>query len=473
VLAALSKAGPWLRNAGWALGVTGALLAIPAAPAPAETLSLSPAEAILTAQAAYQAGHFELSNRIAHALLLVDSHDPHVLLLLAATEPKLGRPKSGLSYGKRAWAEARQRDAPDAFRWEIARNTAKAAYTSDQLALAQFWLRRSLDVAPQDEAKRISARDLQDVRAQSPLRWRLGLTAGPSDNLNGGATDLVFRIDDTVVGSLGTGAVAIGGLRGRLSFGADYALASGSGGQTIFGMTGDVLLHKIDGSDRTKAGSLRSKDLNQTKLGFSLRRDIAEGPGGVPVGVSLRAEGNWVGGRWAGPSIGVSGAVRAVKGERGSLWLATGAERRWTAKGDLPQDVLQLTGNGVLSLTGDQTLSFALSLERAVSDRPNAEYDAVTLSLGYDPAFELGPARLDFMLRLGHRQYEKFTLGFAEVTRGRSDFSYAVGVNLTLDDWDVMGFAPVVSVDLGRTRSNVSRYETRTHGINFSFRQLF
>jgi hypothetical protein len=46
-------------------------------------------------------------------------------------------------------------------------------------------------------------------------------------------------------------------------------------------------------------------------------------------------------------------------------------------------------------------------------------------------------------------------------------------MDVTLPDWGVMCFAPVVSIDLGRTDSNVSRYQTKTRSISLGLTQVF
>ena len=74
------------------------------APAPvrAEVLSLTPDEALMTARAAYLAGDVAVAGHIARALATVEPDNPRVHLLLAATEPKLGRANAGLIAGRMA-----------------------------------------------------------------------------------------------------------------------------------------------------------------------------------------------------------------------------------------------------------------------------------------------------------------------------------------------------------------------------------
>ena len=97
------------------------------APARAEVLSLTPDEALMTARAAYLAGDVAVAGHIARALAAVEPDNPRVHLLLAATELKLGRADAGLIAGRTAWKLAPRGPDNQPLRYEIARNTAKAA----------------------------------------------------------------------------------------------------------------------------------------------------------------------------------------------------------------------------------------------------------------------------------------------------------------------------------------------------------
>lgn len=441
----------------------------------AQTLRLLPDEALLTAQAAFSAGEFEAANRIARALAGIGNRDPRVQLILSATETRLGRPTAGIAAGRTGWTYARQAGAPPALRYEIARNTAKAAFEAGRPLVAQYWLRRSLDVAPDDAAAERSGRDLAHVRDTNPWRWSFGLEAGPSDNLNGGAEDPVFRIGDFVVGTLGDGAEALSGYRVNLRVAGQRLLPGNGSAQTVLTFGAETVRNRIDSASKAKAGSVTSRDLDRTRLSVGVRRDILVGPARRLFSLSGTASQSWAGGEIYGRDVQLAAQITLAQGSGGSLWLALDAERGWEGADDRQVDVGSITLLGETSIRdGKGRLNLGLKVERARSDDENSTYNAAQFSLGVDPGWTIGPASVSFTANAGVRDYDAFALfGSVFVTGGRQDTSWGAGVDFTFDDWGLLGFAPVLSLRHGSTFSNVSRYETSTTGISIGVSSVF
>lgn len=441
----------------------------------AQTLRLQPDEALLTAQAAFAAGQNEVANRIARALDGIGLQDARVQLILSATETRLGRPAAGIAAGRDGWQVARQTGAPPALRHEIARNTAKAAFDAGRPLVAQYWLRRSLDVAPDAAAAAQSGRDLAMVRDSNPWRLAFAAEAGPSDNLNGGAEDTVFRIGDFVIGTLGDGAAALSGFRVNLRASAQRVFPGDARRQTVLTLATEAVRNRIDAASRDRAGSVTSRDLDRSRLSVGLRRDMIVGEAGRLFSLSADAGQNWTGGDIYGRDLRLAAQYTLLQGARGSLWIAADAERGWEGSDDLRVDVRSLSLVGETALRdGQGRLSLGLRLQSARADDVNSTFDAAQLSLGADPGWKIGPASVSFSASAGMRDYEMFALfGRVFVTGGRQDRSWGAGMDLTFDDWGLMGFAPVLSLRHGRTTSNVSRYETSTTGISIGIASVF
>lgn len=451
------------------------LAAAAALPVEAETLRLRTDEAVLTAQAAFAAGQFDLANRIARALIAGGLRDPRVQLLLAATETRLGRPVQGMAAGRQGWRLARDSGASPALRYEIARNIAKSAFDAGRPLVAQYWLRRSLDVAPDDAAAQRSGRDLAHVRDRNPLRWSFALEAGPSDNLNGGAEDPVFRIGDFVIGTLGDGAVALSGFRVNLRVAGQRVFPGNARAQTVLTFAAETVRNRIDDASQANAGRVTSRDLDRSRLSVGLRRDLLLGKGSLPFSLSADVGQSWAGGGVYGRDLRIAAQYTVLQGRRGSLWVAAHAERGWEGADDLRVDVNALTVLGEHAIrNGKGSLSLGLTLEAARSTDVNSTFDAAHLSLGIDPGWTIGPAAVSFEAVLGTRDYDDFALfGSVFVTGGRNDRSFGLTMDLEFTDWGVMGFAPVLSLRHGQTRSNVSRYETSTTGISIGISSVF
>ena len=82
-------------------------------------------------------------------------------------------------------------------------------------------------------------------------------------------------------------------------------------------------------------------------------------------------------------------------------------------------------------------------------------------------------AAVSFGATAGLRDYDSFTLGFANVTGGREDKSLGLLMYLSFEDLSVMGFAPVLSLRHGKTQSNISRYQTTTTGVSLGISSVF
>jgi hypothetical protein len=466
--------GSALSRAGRGFAALAVAAVLNACPAQAEVLRLTPDEALMTARAAYLAGEADVAVHIARALAAAQPNNPWVHLLLAAAEPKVGRADAGLEAGRKAWKLAGRGKSERPLRYEIARNTARAALDAGKPLLAQLWLRRSLDVAPDDATLSASGKDLAVVRNRTPWRLSFDMEAGPSDNLNGGAESSVFRIGDYVIGNLSNGAEAVSGSRVSLRFKAERALPGSAKAQTVLTFSAETTRNHIDAASRVKAGGLTSHDLDRSRLAIGARRDLLVGEKGVPLSLSVEAGKTWAAGSAVGPSLtfALQGAV--FRSAQGSIWLGGSLERDWDSTSHASSDLVSLSIVGERQF-GKTQASVALGLEKALTDHENSTYDAANVSLQIRPEWQLGGARVDMGISAGMRDYDAFTLigGAVAVTGGRQDASVGVSLDLTFDDLGVMGFAPVLSLRHGKTRSNVSRYETTTSGVSIGISSVF
>ncbi len=464
-----------LRNGVLALCLSfGATLGV-TSPAPAEVVNLTPDEALLTAREAYRVGNYAVANHLARALLLALPDDPRVHLLLAVTEPKMGRAEAGLKAGRKAWQLGRNGAAPDELRYEIARNTAKAALDANRPMLAQFWLRKSIDVAPDEALKQASGRDLGFVRNRTPWRLNFDMEAGPSDNLNGGADSSVFQIGGVVFGNLSNGAEALSGSVASFRLRAERALPGSDRAQTVLSFSADTVRNRIDTASRAAAGTVTSRDLDRSRLSFGLRRDMAVGDKAKPLSLSAEVGHSWAGGEPVGPSLTLAAQGALARGEAGTLWLLGSVERSWDGGNPSGSDLFALTLTGQRALGPKGQMSLGVTVEGARSGFANSTYDAARLALQVDPGWQLGGVGIRFGANASLRDYERFLLigNSVAVRGGRQDRSVGLSMDLSFDNLGVMGFAPVLSLRHSDTKSNVSRYETKTTGISIGISSVF
>jgi hypothetical protein len=77
-----------------------------------------------------------------------------------------------------------------------------------------------------------------------------------------------------------------------------------------------------------------------------------------------------------------------------------------------------------------------------------------------DPGLDLGPVQARFGMGVSFRDYEAYSLGFANVTKGRTDRGLWLRAGLGLDDVKVGGMVPTLSLMRQMSWSNISKYET-------------
>lgn len=458
-----------IRTAGFALAV---LLSWNRSDAQAEVLNLTRNQALMVASQAFASGDLVLANVIARRLLEGDPKDVQALMVLAATEPGLGNPKLGRAMGRKAWAASRGR--PDELRYSIARLTSKAAFVEGRPAIAQYWLRRALDVAPDTAAESQTGRDLQQIRARTPLRWKLDLQVTPSSNINGGSDVGLLIVDQHIIGTLGGWSEARSGMRTTAEAELLYALPAHATGQNILGLRAIVASYSLSSAAQAAAPELDASVLNRTTVEALIRRDQNRPGSKMPLSMTLTLGQSWQGGYILGPHIRGDARTALVLGKDASLWLGGSLERQWQRGGLGVSDAvqLQLTGSKAVSSLAGQ-LNLSLGATAAQADFVNSTYNAVDLRVGYAPDAAVGTAQIAVALNAGWRGYDRYSLGFAEVTKGRTDQTWGVTLDMTLPKLSVMGFAPDLTLTHQVTSSNISRYSGSQTSVALGIRSNF
>jgi hypothetical protein len=121
---------------------------------------------------------------------------------------------------------------------------------------------------------------------------------------------------------------------------------------------------------------------------------------------------------------------------------------------------------------GDR-IGFSVGATLVASDSNNSTWRGLDLGLSYQVKAPVAGAQLSLSLGLDYRDYDAFDLGLYMAPGGRQDQGISAGITAVLPQVQYMGFAPVLSLDLARRTSNVSRYDSRDLGLGLSFRSAF
>lgn len=432
-------------------------------------LTLTLPEAHALTQQAYAAGDLALAHALALRLLEADPEDARALLVIAATAPALGQPRTGRLAGKRAWAAARE--AP-LLRYEIARFTARAALDEGRPDAAQFWLRRAVDVAPDAASTARTARDFGDIRKGRRLSYQLDLSVTPSSNLNDGASGDALTVNGTLpLGGLSGSAQALDGLRAATSAQLAWRASEGPGHRLLLGARLYATANRLSRDAQAQAPDLSASDLNLLTAEGLAVLDLAAAPLPRPVQLTFGSGRTWYGGEALGDHLRAEVSYPLIEGPQGQVRLALGAERQWREDGEVDAGTLRI--EAVQALRGGARAGFALALRDVQGDAVNTEYTGLSAEATISPAGAVGPARLRLSAGVGTRDYPFYALGLLGVTDGREDIYASVSLEASFPDLARFGYMPTLTLTAEETWSNISRFDTRTLGATFGFSSQF
>jgi hypothetical protein len=450
--------------------------------AAAETVSLSRDQAIAVARRAWLGGDVALAYAIASKIAAADPTDVEALLLVSACNEVLGRSEQSFQIGRQAWTAARAAGRPEGLRFEIAVQTARAAFAAERPRQAAFWLGRAVDLAPDPARQAATQRDLAQVKSQIPLTFSGSLQISPTDNLNNGATVGLLIVEDTVIGLLSGWSVAREGVVTTAQVGAEYNLGVTRSGlaRSSLGIDLSGTFHQLSAAEALANPSLDGSQLDLVRGAIRLSQDrlLQFGPSGeLPIQVSLEASQSWYAGEPYAPSLRAEATVQ-VSGPDAPMQFAlqTVIERQWQDAPSHEVDGLRLYLNGQRGLDlpwGEGKLRLAIGASFLRSDFANTTYDMLDASVSLDPGVKIGKVQSQFSLGASWRHHDEFSLFFANATKGRTDRGLSQRVSFSLDDVTVLGLTPTLTVQRQMSWSNISKYETEATSVYFGFAREF
>jgi len=453
-----------LQGAALALGLLGA------GAAAAETLSLPVPAARGLARDAFRAGEFQLANQLANALLQARPGDTAALLLLAATEPLLGRPEAGRKAGRAAW---RSTDV-EGLKHEAAFYTARAALFEGRYTAAQIWLRRAYETT-EDAAKRDSiALDYQRLRAVNPWTSSLSFSISPSSNLNGGSSyDLLLIEDLPIYGFLSGSAQALSGTTATVEASLGYKVFRSRTQETVLGFTGLHSFNTLSSEAKQIAPDSTGSDFNQALVEISLEHRWATAPAPLPDSYALSAGKRFFGGEALDDYARLALQRDYSLSDTMGLRLGTTVEQHWSQSGSADTLGVELSAQLATELPWGDALSFGLSGSEAYSDSDNQSYTGWQAIVAYEIAEPVGPVALTLSLGYEVSDYPVYSIGIFEVPGGRRDEELSAALDMRFPTVSIMGFEPVLTVSGAWSNSNVSRFEGETLGLSLGFRSAF
>ncbi len=462
-----------------------ALWAAPAANAQQKTeLSLPQARAV--AIAALQEGRPQLAYSLSKEMLKANPRDAAAYIVIARAleqmrNPKLGRRAAGYAF--------RYAQSPND-RFLAAQMAANLSHQAKQFGYAQYWLRRSIDSAPDQRLRQQTINDFRRVSRENPLRYNIQFSVAPSDNVNSG-TDNDYSTADGLTGAGVisddgqplSGVVVKGGLTGS------YRLHLSKTTETRFTaklQTRQVFLssaarQKLLSSPFPSVQNKTGRDFSSTTLEMGIAHSFALGqsadrPKGNGFGrVSFSIGQQWYAqdpySRYA--TLGIERGITLAQGR--SLKFGAAYTRR-VYDDPFPSDRVELRVDYAHAFDNGAQLGTGVLFARTRADGNNRDNDTANVYVTYRPAKRIGPAKATFTLAAVQSDYPTYLLlnPFpTPVPGGRSDQTLYGAAAFQFDQFEFAGFSPELLVSTRRTTSNVSRFDTSELTLSIGIKSSF
>ncbi|WP_157772694.1 surface lipoprotein assembly modifier [Pseudoponticoccus marisrubri] len=453
------------RRSAARLALIAALAAPPPAAATGEETRLSLSEARGAAARLLHEGRAASALVLADGVLLGDPDDVQGLLLRSRALRDMGRPDDALEAAQAAWQQAGTgRD-----RFFTAMVLAQAQASGGNKAVAQYWLRRAAQIAPDDRLRAVAVRDFRHVRRITPWRLSVDLTFQPSDNINGAPKTNTFTFAGLPF--VNPTAVPVSGLR----YGADvdyvYRVGLDKSSRLNLGVGLEVERVRLSSSAKRKLPGLRASDFREDALSLSLGYERRGGEGRWLGAAELSVTRRWVAGELLSDALRLQLSHDRVLAPRWEMGARLAGERdhrhdlaaRSSTSTELGFDLTHRFDHGALrlDLMGAETRSDSRSIAR----------DTRRVALAYALA-----RPVKGMLPRVVASYEEVDFDLAPAsfwTEPRRDREYGLALDVLLPGLDYYGFAPEIGVSWSDRRSNYSLYETEGTDLRLGLRSVF
>lgn len=436
-----------------------------AAPAAAQPVRMSVDEARDAAALALQSGQAELALVLADGVLLGKPDDVSALMMKSRALNDLGRADEAASTARAAFAAAE--DGRD--RFFSALLMAQARIKGGRHGVAQLWLRRAAQIAPDDDLRDVAVRDFRQLRRITPWRLSLNASVEPSDNLNGAPKTNSFTFGGLPF--VNPSAVPLSGQ--RFVLGADYLyrLPLDDSRRLNLGAGFEVQRVRFSEEARRKVPGIDNADYRQDSLKLSLGYEMRAPDGSWLAASQASVARHWLGGRLFADAARLDLQYgRALTDDLvGSVRLGIERERRHDAA---VRDAL--TREMGLSLT-HRFAGAALTLDLSLADTESESAlvaretgrAALSLALGKPVRAMLPRATLAWE----RADFDQGPTSFW--TDPRQDREWSLSVDVLLPELDYYGFAPEIGVSFRDRSSNYSVYETRGTDLRFGLKSVF
>ena len=443
--------------------ILGAALAL-SGPAMSQQAELTPENMKKAAFVLLQRGQPERALALADAVLLQFPEDATALILKSKAERDLGRYGPAQASAKLAWAKAQ--DPRDQYGAALA--AAQSLSSGGQKFRAQFWLRRAMQVAPNERARMVAEKDFAYVRTRSRLALKFDLSIDPSSNVNNGSSsDVVWFLGLPFV--LSGDARALSGVTSSVGVAGRYRLSETETAKTDLRFTLAHSMVTLSGSAKAQAPAARGADYAFSAIEVGLDRYLRLSQRDE-VHLGLAVGRNWFGGDPMSSYLRGGAEYRRdlTKTIRGTA--AISHERQFREDAAIRSAEVTRLSFGLDSVLGNRDrLRMEVRATDTASQSSDIDHRSWGISLDWTRAKPVLGGRVTLGLLAEGRDYDRSRYS----TDGRHDLTIGADLSVAFEEADYMGFIPVLSLKSRQTTSNVSLFDSQSTGLGLSIQSKF
>jgi len=403
-----------------------------------------------------RAGQPAAAREMALALLAKDPTNVPLLLALSRAERDLGHGPASITAARAAYVAARNGED----RFAASMLMAQALSSDGRRLAAGVWLRRAADEAPTAQLRDRAIRDYRYVASRAKLGVRIDASVLPSDNVNNGPTTNSVTIGGLTF--ISPSAQPIAGIEARFGGDLTYRLRETDSARTTLTFGADMLRVRLGAEAATIDPSLTNADLARDALRFGLVQEWQPAQSQGSFRLALTSQRDFSAHAPVAQSALADLRFRRPFGAADSGWVGLGL--RHTDRLDAAvrsYDQRRLGVGYSHALAGDRRLDVGLGL----TDTNSASSAVANVETSLDFRLDLGRGAfgIGWSMRadLARATYDRPLYS----PDPRSDTSIGLGVGAVLSEAAYMGFAPELTFDWSRVRSNVPSFDTESFQV--------
>ncbi|MEX5563348.1 surface lipoprotein assembly modifier [Pseudophaeobacter sp. 1A16562] len=441
--------------------------------APSGETVLTPAQMRAAATQLLKVSNPKQAMALAEALISRDPEDRTALLIKSRAARDLGDYPTARKTAKQAWSLAET----DSDRYAAALIMAQALSSGGQRTMAQFWLRRAVEHAPDEQLERRAVRDFRYLRASTPWLHRFSFSVSPESNINNGSSErssfLNYELAEVLLGQpvefeLGGTQMALSGIEYAVGLRSRYRFHETETRAHDLAFSLDARSYTLSSEAKAQAPGAEGSDFAFAtyQMGYGLRGINLDRRGEFRVAADLGQ--SWYGGEEYARFLRLS-AGQSYKLDRGRRINARLSHEIQDGVATSDQDTWRADLSYSFKLPSGATLWTNLSVAGATSNYAPDEFEEVGLRTQLTLGKPILGATAQFGLWGRVRDYDVSP----HSPDGRHDDRYQADVSLTFNKIDYYGFNPTVSISASKLDSNIGLYESHRFGVNFGIQSAF